>query len=61
MKPLKLTFLVVFIFVFRGINVIKRACGSVGRAVASITRGTWFKTSHWQNFTYTEHVLKNEN
>ena len=24
-------------------------CGSVGRAVASITRGLWFESSHWQN------------
>ena len=25
-------------------------CGSVGRAVASNTRGPWFKSSHWQTF-----------
>ena len=24
-------------------------CGSVGRAVASNTRGPWFESSHWQN------------
>ena len=24
-------------------------CGSVGRAVASDTRGLWFESSHWQN------------
>ena len=25
-------------------------CGSVGRAVASDTRGPWFESSHWQKF-----------
>ena len=24
-------------------------CGSVGRAVASNTRGPWFESSHWKN------------
>ena len=27
-------------------------CGSVGRAVASNTRGPWFESSHRQNFIY---------
>ena len=27
-------------------------CGSVGRAVASDTRGPWFESSHWQKFIY---------
>ena len=27
-------------------------CGSVGRAVASNTRGPLFESSHWQNFIY---------
>ena len=30
-------------------------CGSVGRAVASDTRGPRFKSSHWQN--YIEHLF----
>ena len=29
-------------------------CGSVGRAVASDTRGLRFKSSHWQKFIYIE-------
>ena len=32
-------------------------CGSVGRAVASDTRGPRFKFSHWQNFIYIEHLF----
>ena len=32
-------------------NVIKGSdCGSVGRAVASDTRGQWFESNHWQIF-----------
>ena len=27
-------------------------CGSVGRAVATDTRGLWFESSHWQKFIY---------
>ena len=27
-------------------------CGSVGRAVASDTRGPWLESSHWQKFIY---------
>ena len=32
-------------------------CGSVGRVVASNTRGPRFKSSHWQKFIYIEHLL----
>ena len=32
-------------------------CGSVDRAVASNTRGPWFKSSHWQKFIYIEHMF----
>ena len=28
-------------------------CGSVGRAVASDTRGPWFESSHWRNLYFT--------
>ena len=37
---------------FWGKNCIKKTCsgsGSVGRTVASGTRGTQFESSHWQN------------
>ena len=42
-------------------------CGSVGRAVASKTRGLRFESSHWQTFINIEHLytvnlyLKDEN
>ena len=32
-------------------------CGSVGRAVASDTRGSWFESSHRQKFIYIEHLF----
>ena len=32
-------------------------CGSVGRAVASKTRGPRFESSHWQKFIYIEHLF----
>ena len=32
-------------------------CGSVGRVVASDTRGPRFKSSHWQKFIYIEHLF----
>ena len=32
-------------------------CGSVGRAVASNTRGPRLKYSHWQKFIYIEHLF----
>ena len=32
-------------------------CGSVGRAVASDTRGPRFESSHWQKFIYIEHLF----
>ena len=32
-------------------------CGSVGRAVASNTRGPRFESSHWQKFIYIEHLF----
>ena len=40
----------------QGIN-IGQWCGSVGRAVASDTRGPWFKSSHRQKYIYIEHLL----
>ena len=42
-----------------------RGCGSVGRAVASNTKGRRFKSSHWQNlyltFAYCQLNRKDEN
>ena len=36
-------------------------CGSVGKAVASDTRGTWFESSYGRNFImYTENCRKEE-
>ena len=32
-------------------------CGSVGRAVASDTRGPWLESSHRQKFIYIEHLF----
>ena len=32
-------------------------CGSVGRAVASNTRGPQFESSHRQKFVYIEHLF----
>ena len=32
-------------------------CGSVGRAVASNTRGPRFESSHWQKCIYIEHLF----
>ena len=32
-------------------------CGSVGRAVASDSRGPWFESSHQQNIIYIEHLF----
>ena len=39
-------------------------CGSVGRAVASDTRGPQFESSHWQDFImniFTDNCWKDEN
>ena len=33
-------------------------CGSVGRAVASNSRGPWYKSRHWQKI-YIEHFIVN--
>ena len=32
-------------------------CGSVGKVVASDTRGLRFEYSHWQKITYIEHLF----
>ena len=32
-------------------------CGSVGRAVASDTRGPRFESSHWQKIIHIEHLF----
>ena len=32
--------------------ILGSGCGSVGRAVASDTRGPRFESSHWQKFIY---------
>ena len=37
--------------------ILGSGCGSVGRAVASDTRGPRFKSSHRQKFIYIEHLL----
>ena len=34
----------------------RSCCGSVGRAVASDTRGPWFESSHRQKFINTEYL-----
>ena len=34
----------------KGSTLVGNGCGSVGRGVASATRGTWFESSHRQNF-----------
>ena len=52
--------------VFNSLTNLKRGsdCGSVGRAVASNSRGPQFKSSHWQHFKfniYCQLYLKNEN
>ena len=36
-------------FIHQTVNNKGSGCGSVSRAVASDTRGLWFKSSHWQN------------
>ena len=38
------------------LNIGQWLCGSVGRAVASDTRGPRFESSHQQKFTYIEHL-----
>ena len=42
---------------FRKHQTLGSGCGSVGRAVASDTRGPRFKSSHWQKFIYIEHLF----
>ena len=46
-------------------NVIQGSgCGSVGKAVASNSRGPWFESSHWQKFImniYSKLNWKDEN
>ena len=46
-------------------SVIGSGCGSVGRAVASDTRGPWSESSHWQllyrSFNYCQLYWKDEN
>ena len=39
------------------ITTFGSGCGSVGRAVASNTRGMQFESSHWQKFIYIEHFV----
>ena len=43
-------------FVIAKLNIGQWLCGSVGRAVASDTRGPRFESSHQQKFTYIEHL-----
>ena len=39
-------------------NTVKGSgCGSVGRVVASDTRGQWFESSHRQKFIYILNIL----
>ena len=39
-------------------SLVGSGCGSVGRVVASITRGPLFKSSHWQNLYRTLFSVK---
>ena len=42
----------IFPLVLKQTNVLGSGCASVGRAVASDTRGPWLKSSHRQKFIY---------
>ena len=57
----QITYLIIYqwqciTMLLKKLNIGQWLCGSVGRAVASDTRGPRFESSHQQKFTYIEHL-----
>ena len=67
-KLFKMKPLASFVVLYTNFSSTGSGCGSVGKAVASNTRGTWFESSHQRKFIYLLNICllstvywKNEN